>query len=464
MSTSTTVTFLGGAGTVTGSMHLVSSHGRRVLLDCGLFQGLKPLRQRNWTDRVPQAASLDAVVLSHAHLDHSGYLPRLFRTGFQGPVHCTPATGDLLRIMLPDAAHLEEEQAEHANFKGFTKHRPALPLYTAADAREALEHLVVHPYERDFPVSEGLIARFRRAGHILGSATVELRAHGATPATLMFSGDLGRPHQPILSGPEPTPPADLLLLESTYGDRHHPSDAAAGLARIVTETAHRGGALVIPAFAVGRTQLLLWWLRQLEEAGRIPTLPTYVDSPLAIDASAIYLRHPEDHDLAMETLLDQGQHPLRTRHFQLARTREESRALNDLKGPVIIISASGMATGGRVLHHLKLRLPDPRTTVLLVGFQAAGTRGRALQQGAKLVRLLGADVPVRARIETLDGLSAHADQSELVAWLEGATAKPRRICLVHGEPESARTLARAIRDRLNVPTEVAEDGSAVPVR
>jgi len=461
VSTSTSVTFLGGAGTVTGSMHLIANRGRRVLLDCGLFQGLKPLRQRNWSERVPQSSALDAVILSHAHLDHTGYLPRLVRSGFQGPVHCTAATADLLHIMLPDAAHLEAEQAEHANFKGFSKHHPALPLYTLADVQAALERLVPHPYGEAFAVTDGLTARFRRAGHILGSATVELRTDGPQPATIVFSGDLGRPRQPILRDPEPAPAADLLLLEATYGDRHHPPEAAAHLAQAVTETARRGGALVIPAFAVGRTQLVLWWLRQLEEAGRIPSLPTYVDSPLAIDASAIYLRHPEDHDLAMETLLNHGQNPLKTRHFHLARSRDESRALNDLTGPVIIISASGMATGGRILHHLKLRLPDPRTTVLLVGFQAAGTRGQLLQQGARHLRLLGADVPVRARILTLDGLSAHADQAELLAWLAQAAAPPRRIALVHSEPDAARALASSIEDRMQIPAEPARDGATL---
>jgi metallo-beta-lactamase family protein len=442
-------------------MHLLCLGNRRVLLDCGLLQGLKDLRLRNWTERVPDPKTLDAVVLSHAHLDHTGYLPRLVRAGYRGPVYCTAGTEDLLGIVLPDAAHLQEEQAEHANFKGFAKHTPALPLYTAPDALEALDRLVPQPYGREFTAVEGVTIQFRRAGHILGSATVDVGLDGGHASRLVFSGDLGRPNQPILRDPEPVPAADVLLLESTYGNRHHAGDPVNDLARIVGETARRGGVLLIPAFAVGRTQTIVWLLHQLEREGRIPVLPTYVDSPMAIDATEIYLRHAEDHDLDMERLLQHGDNPLTTRHYHLARSRDESRALNDLKGPVVIISASGMATGGRVLHHLKLRLPDPRTTVLLVGFQAAGTRGRALQEGAKAVRILGADVGVRARVETLDGLSAHADQAELLDWLGRFQHPPRRVHLVHGEPEGATALAEVIRQRLRWQVDVAQDRATV---
>jgi metallo-beta-lactamase family protein len=378
-------------------------------------------------------------------------------------VYCTSGTEDLLGIMLPDAAHLQEEQAEHTNYKGFAKHAPALPLYTAADAREALDRLVPHPYGRAFTAADGVTVEFRRAGHILGSATVDLGLDGGSGSRLVFSGDLGRWDQPILRDPEPVPAADVLLLESTYGNRRHTGDPVNDLARIVGETARRGGVLLIPAFAVGRTQTIVWLLRQLEREGRIPVLPTYVDSPLAIDATEIYLRHAEDHDLDMERLLQQGDNPLTTRHYHLARSRDESRALNDLKGPVVIISASGMATGGRVLHHLKLRLPDPRTTVLLVGFQAAGTRGRSLQEGAKAVRILGTDVGVRARVETLDGLSAHADQAELLEWLGRFQRPPRRVHLVHGEPEGAIALAEVIRQRLRCQVEVAQDRGTISV-
>jgi metallo-beta-lactamase family protein len=458
-----TIEFLGGAGTVTGSMHLLTLGNRRILLDCGLLQGLKELRLRNWADRVPDPRSLDAVVLSHAHLDHTGYLPRLVKAGYGGPVYCTSGTEDLLGIMLPDAAHLQEEQAEHANFKGFAKHAPALPLYSAADALGALDRLVPQPYGREFTVVDGVTVQFRRAGHILGSATVDLGLDGGRASRLVFSGDLGRPDQPILRDPEPVPAADVLLLESTYGNRRHEGDPVHQLARIVSETARRGGVLLIPAFAVGRTQTIVWLLRRLEQEGRIPVLPTYVDSPLAIDATEIYLRHAEDHDVDMERLMRHGDNPLTTRHFHLARSRDESRALNALKGPVVIISASGMATGGRVLHHLQLRLPDPRTTVLLVGFQAAGTRGRSLQEGAKALRILGAEVAVRARVEMLDGLSAHADQAELLDWMGRFQRPPRRVHLVHGEPEGATALAEVIRQRFKCQVDVAQDRATVPV-
>lgn len=457
------VEFLGGAGTVTGSMHLVHAGGNRVLLDCGLLQGLKDLRLRNWSERVADPAGVDAVVLSHAHLDHAGYLPRLVAAGFTGPVYCTPATGDLLTIMLPDAAHLQEEQAEHMNYMGFAKHKPALPLYTTADALEAVDRLVPRSYGQDFVAADGVTVRFRRAGHILGSATVDLALDGKRPSRLVFSGDLGRPHQPVLRGPERVPQADVLLLESTYGNRRHTGNPVQELAGIVRETARRGGVLVIPAFAVGRTQSVVWLLRQLEEDGKIPVLPTYVDSPLAIDATEIYLRHPEDHDLGLERLLDHGHNPFTTRQYHLARTRDQSRALNHLQGPFIIVSASGMATGGRVLHHLKLRLPEARTTVLLVGFQAAGTRGRALQDGAKTLRLLGAEVPVRARIETVAGLSAHADQEELLDWLGCMERPPRQVWLVHGEEDNAAAFAQVIRRRLGWKVAVAADRARVPL-
>ncbi len=463
MPSTPTIEFLGGAGTVTGSMHLLTLGDRRVLLDCGLLQGLKDLRLRNWTDRVPDLGTLDAVILSHAHLDHTGYLPRLVGAGYRGPVYCTSGTEDLLGIMLPDAAHLQEEQAEHANFKGFAKHAPALPLYTAADARAALDRLVPRPYGQEFTATDGVTVQFRRAGHILGSATVDLRLDHGSASRLVFSGDLGRPDQPILRDPEPVPSADVLLLESTYGNRRHSGDPVNDLARIVNQTARRGGVLLIPAFAVGRTQTIVWLLRRLEHEGRIPVLPTYVDSPLAIDATEIYLRHAEEHDFDMERLMRHGDNPLTTGHFHLARSRDQSRALNDLKGPVVIISASGMATGGRVLHHLKLRLPDTRTTVLLVGFQAAGTRGRSLQEGAKVVRILGAEVEVRARVETLDGLSAHADQAELLEWLGRFQRAPRQVHLVHGEPEGAGALAGAIRQRFHCQVDVAQDRATVPV-
>lgn len=457
-----TLQFLGGTGTVTGSKYLVRAGGRQVLLDCGLFQGPKDLRQRN-RGRPPfdAAARLDAVVLSHAHIDHSGYLPLLVRRGFQGPIFCTPGTADLLGVLLPDAAHLQEEEAATANRYGYSKHKPALPLYTAVDAQAALRLIEPRPYGERFAVATGMAALFRRAGHILGSASVELQLGEADPFRLVFSGDLGRWGRPILHDPDPVPEADALLVESTYGDRTHPPDPMEGLARVVHDAAQRGGALLVPAFAVGRTQELVWMLRQLEEANRIPSLPVYIDSPMAIDVSTLYCRHPEDHALDMKLLMDEKRCPLCCKQYHLARTPEESKALNRHDGPLVIVSASGMATGGRILHHMKLRLPDPRTTVLLVGFQSIGTRGRALQQGAHTIRIHGQDVPVRAKVETLSGLSAHADREEILRWLAGFQRSPGETYIVHGEPHAAESLADALQTQLRWKARVARDGETV---
>lgn len=404
------IQFLGAAGTVTGSKHVVTANGSRVLLDCGQFQGLKALRLRNWEPLPFEAREIDAVVLSHAHIDHSGALPRLVRDGFRGSIYCTSGTAALLRVMLLDAAHIEEEDAARANRHGHAKHRPALPLFTREDAEAALSLVRTVPYGRDQEVASGIVTTLRRAGHILGSATVELAIAGAHPVRLVYSGDLGRWGRPILRDPDPVHRADVLLVESTYGDRVHPPGAEEALARIVRETAARRGALLVPAFAVGRTQELIWTLRKLEDARAIPALPVFLDSPMAIDVTGIYCEHPEDHDLDMKLLMDEKRCPLCCTQYHLLRRVEESKRLNKLSGPAIIISASGMATGGRVLHHLRARLPDERTTVLLPGFQAAGTRGRALQEGARTLRIHGEDVPVRARVVTLDGLSAHADR------------------------------------------------------
>lgn len=463
MAETPTLQFLGGAGTVTGSKYLVRTDGRQVLLDCGLFQGLKELRRRNWDQPPFDASAVNAVVLSHAHIDHSGYLPLLVRHGFRGPVLCTPGTADLLRVLLPDSAHLQEEEAAAANRYGYSRHKPALPLYTAQNAQAALRLIEPRPYGERFPVTTGMAAIFRRAGHILGSATVELQLGESDPFRLVFSGDLGRWGRPILRDPEPVPEADVLLVESTYGDRSHPPDPKDALARIVRESAKRGGALLVPAFAVGRTQELIWLLRQLEEADRIPSLPVYIDSTMAIDVSDLYCRHADDHNLDMKLLMDEKRCPLCCKQYHLARTPQESKALNHHQGPLAIISASGMATGGRILHHLKLRLPDPRTTVLLVGFQSIGTRGRALQEGARRVRIHGQDVPVRARVETLDGLSAHADREEILRWLSGFRRPPTQTYIVHGEPQPAQSLADALQTRLRWEAKVARDGETVPL-
>lgn len=441
-------------------MHLVTAGNRRVLLDCGLFQGLKALRQRNWDARVPDPRTIDAVVLSHAHIDHSGYLPLLARQGFRGSIYCTSATADLLEIVLPDAAHLQEEEAERANRKQYSRHSPALPLYTLNDAQTALRLVERCGYDKPITVCPFATALLRPAGHILGSATVELALDGAR---LVYSGDLGRYDRPILCDPEPVPAADVLLLESTYGDRPHPSGADADLIRIVRDAASRGGPILVPAFAVDRTQELLWMLRRLEEAGSVPVLPVYIDSPMAIEVTDVYRRHPEDCDAEMARALASGGRPLSPKSLHVARTEQESRAINAVRGPAIIISSSGMATGGRILHHLAQRLPDPRATVLLVGFQAAGTRGRALEDGARELKIFGEVVAVRARVERIDALSAHADSNEILRWLRGFERPPRATYLVHGEPEGAAALAAAIRAQYGWNVEIARDGATAQV-
>lgn len=457
-----TLQFLGGAGTVTGSKYLIRSEGRQVLLDCGLFQGMKELRLRNWQKPPFQPSDVDAVVLSHAHIDHSGYLPLLVRQGFRGPIFCTRATRSLLRIMLPDAAHIQEEEAAYANRKGFSKHHPAEPLYTGRDAHNALKLIKPRDYGTSFSALDGVEVKFRRAGHILGSATIELQLGQDNPLTLVFSGDLGRWGRPMIRDPELVPAADVLLVESTYGDRTHPAvDASEELARVVNEAEQRGGALLIPAFAVGRTQELIWRLSELEEAGLIPELPVYVDSPMAANVTDIFCQHPEDHDIEMQLLMDEHRCPLCCKPYTFIRSPVDSKALNDVKGPAIIIAASGMATAGRIIHHLKRRLPDRRTTILLVGFQAAGTRGRSLQEGATTLRMHGQNVPVRAAIETIDGLSAHADRQEILRWLKGFAEPPRHTYIVHGEPNAASSLQNLIETELRWNVSVAKDQQVV---
>jgi metallo-beta-lactamase family protein len=432
------LTFLGATDTVTGSRYLVEHHGSRVLVDCGLFQGPKKLRERNWNALPVDAASIDAVVLTHAHIDHSGYLPRLCRAGFAGRVYCTPGTRDLLQILLPDAGHLQEEAARHANQYGYAKHDPALPLYTRADAVMSLERLAAIPFHQAFEPAPGIAVRFVPVGHIIGAASIALAAGGTT---LTFSGDVGRPLDPIMKPPEPAPAADVLVLESTYGDRRHPEERTADvLARVVGETVARGGMVIVPSFAVGRTQHLLHLLAELRAARRIPDVPVFLDSPMAIDATQLFLRHPSNHRLTPAQCTALGALP------RCTRTPDESKEIDRRTDPAIIISASGMATGGRVLHHLQRFLPDERAAVLLVGFQAAGTRGRALLEGADELKLLGQYVPVRAKITQVEGLSAHADQHEMIAWLRASDLAPKQVFVTHGEPAAADALRRRIRE------------------
>ena len=457
---SATLQFLGAAGTVTGSKHLVRAGDEQVLLDCGLFQGLKELRLRNWRALPVDVRALSAVVLSHAHVDHCGALPLLVRQGFKGPVYCTPGTADLLSIMLLDAAKLQEEEAEFANRHGYSKHHPALPLYTTEDAVRVLKLLAPRRRETDFAVTRGVAARFRHAGHILGAATVQIDLAAPSPCRVVYSGDLGRWDRPILCDPEMVEDADVVLVESTYGDRVHAPDPVSGLARIVNETAERGGVLIVPAFAVGRTQELIWTIRELEEAKRIPVLPVYVDSPMASNVTQVYASHPEDHDVQMQVLSDAGR-ALSSHDFRMVRSVPDSRELVARKGAMIVIAGSGMATGGRVLHHLRRHLPDERATVLVSGYQAAGTRGRKLLEGAKTLRMFGEDVPVRCHVEALDGFSAHADRNDLMRWLRGFRRAPRMLHVVHGEPDAANALAELVRAELRWEVNVAQDGAEV---
>jgi metallo-beta-lactamase family protein len=454
------LSFLGGAGTVTGSRHLVESEQARVLLDCGLFQGLKELRQRNWREPGFDAQRLDAVVLSHAHIDHSGYLPRLARAGFRGAVYCTPATGELLRVMLPDAAHLQEEEAAFANRHHTSRHAPALPLFNLEDAHHALRLTRAVDFGARFTPAPGVEARFTHSGHILGAGLVECRLGGRL---VVFSGDLGRYDVPIMRDPDPVAEADTLLLESTYGDRLHESDDRRDrLAGAVTRAADGRGWLLIPAFAVGRAQEVLFDLRELEDANRIPSLPVFLDSPMAIEATAIYARHIEEQDAALRRAVAGGTRPYAPRNFQISRTVDDSKRLNETPPPGIIIAGSGMATGGRILHHLRRLLPEPRTTVLFVGYQAAGTRGRLLRDGARELRMFGEAVPVRAAIVASDAYSAHADRGEILRWLRGFRRPPGVTYLVHGEPGAAEALREAV-DGMGWRVEVARDGQQVTV-
>jgi metallo-beta-lactamase family protein len=440
------LTFLGAAGTVTGSKYLLEAAGRRLLVDCGLFQGAKELRLRNWQDPPFDPAALDAVVLTHAHVDHCAYLPRLVRLGYGRPVYATPATIDLLGLVLPDSAHLQEEEAEYANEKGYSKHQPALPLYTAQDAAAALRLLRPLPYHELREVVPGLAVRPSDAGHILGSAALTVQFEGQRIA---FSGDVGRYDEPILNDPEPIAQADWVLCESTYGDRLHGDESPdTSLADAVLALEARRGVAVVPAFAIGRTQTLLYALRELAAAGRIPPVPVVIDSPMAIRATRIFGQHPEAQDAEARALLADGTPPLAYPDLTIAATRDQSMAINRREGPLVIISSSGMATGGRVLHHLRQRLPDERNMVLLVGFQAEGTRGRSLQDGAPEVKIHGRMVPVRAEVRSISGYSAHADQAELMRWLGGFARPPKRLFLTHGEEGPRQVLAELVAERL----------------
>ncbi|MFV8752270.1 MBL fold metallo-hydrolase RNA specificity domain-containing protein [Nannocystaceae bacterium ST9] len=435
-----TLGFYGATETVTGSKFLLTSDRHRVLIDCGLFQGYKQIRQRNWQPLPFAAKHVDACVLTHAHIDHSGALPLLTNQGFAGTIHATSGTAALCRILLPDAARLQEQDAEYANRKGFARHSPALPLYDEHDAQRALERLEPHPFDREFAPAKGFTASFSRAGHILGAASVHVQM-GAR--SVLFSGDLGRPNDPLIRAPTPRRPSDYVVIESTYGNRRHDSeDPTDALARVIDRTIARGGSVIVPAFSVGRTQSLLLLLARLRESGRLAHVPIYLDSPMAIAATELYREHRDTHRLDAR----ECERMCAIAHY--VREVEDSKQLDRLDHPIILISASGMATGGRVVHHLRRFLPDARNTILLTGYQAGGTRGAKLLAGTESLRIHGEWVAVHAEIASLDMLSAHADQDELVAWLRTSDHAPRKLFIVHGELEAAEHLRVRITDEL----------------
>ncbi|HLE67182.1 MAG TPA: MBL fold metallo-hydrolase [Burkholderiales bacterium] len=448
--------FLGGTGTVTGSKYLLRSGTASVLVDCGLFQGLKALRLRNWAPPPVAATEIDAVVLTHAHLDHSGYLPRLMRQGFAGPVHASPGTRDLCAILLPDSGHLQEEEARYANKRGFSKHKPALPLYTEDDARASLKRFAPVPFGKETEVAGEFHLTLQPAGHILGAAIATLRAGGVK---IVFSGDLGRMNDPIMRPPSALEEADYLVVESTYGNRRHEqADPEETLGSHLNRALARGGVVIMPAFAVGRAQTLLYFLSRLRARGAIPEVPVYLNSPMAINATRLYHEYMAEHRLSDEQC--EAAHSV----AELVHTADESRALNGRGGPMIIVSASGMATGGRVVHHLKAFAPDARNMIVLPGFQAAGTRGAALAAGAAEIKIHGDYVPVRAEVVKMDSMSAHADYTEILEWLRGFKRPPKRTFVTHGEPSAADEMRRRIEETLGWSVSVPEYGDKADLR
>jgi len=436
--------FLGGAQTVTGSKYLLEIDNFTLLVDCGLFQGLKKLRERNWDTFPVDPSTIDAVVITHAHIDHTGYLPKLVQRGFQGPVYCTDATAGLMEVLLLDSAKLQEEEAEWARKKGYSKHDPPLPLYTTENARKALKMLHPYPFDEEVRLHEKITVTFHNAGHILGAAIVKMILTGAQQRkSIVFSGDLGRYNHPILRDPAAIPQADILFIESTYGNRDtiskFPEDA---LQQVVNEAFEYNGCLIIPAFALGRTQTVIYYLRLLMEEKKIPEAPIYIDSPMAINVTGLYKDFFSYHKLREEDL--EGESIFDYKHLHYTRSREASMEINSIEKHAIIISASGMCTGGRIMHHLYHRLPHENDTILFVGYQAKGTRGRDILEEFENVRMFGTEVPVRCHVRQIDGLSAHADKEELLQWTGQFTEAPKRTFVVHGEPESATALANTL--------------------
>lgn len=434
------LTFLGGVGTVTGSKYLLETKNKRILIDCGLFQGRKELRLRNWAPLPIEPKSIDVVLVTHAHIDHTGYIPLLVKNGFKGHIYATKATIDLCKILLPDSGHLQEEDARRANKYGYTKHAPALPLYTIDDALRALTHFKAVNFGTPLQLHNDFQATWIRAGHILGASMIHCKTHDTR---ILFSGDLGRLNDPIMNAPEPIEDTDYLVIESTYGDRlHELSNPTKKIAQIINRTINRSGTILIPSFAVGRTQLILYYLYQIKTTGQIPDIPIYLDSPMAIDATTIMSHYPTEHHLSKETY---------KRICQIAtyvNTPEESKWIDAQVFPKIIISASGMATGGRILHHLKVFAPDSRNTIMLTGFQAAETRGASILNGLPEVKIHGEMIPIRAEVANVTELSAHADYGEILTWMKGFRCPPRRVFITHGERDAAISLKQHIHEQL----------------
>ena len=440
------LTFYGAAETVTGSRYLLEASDGKILVDCGLFQGLKELRLRNWNALPFNPATVDAVVLTHAHIDHIGYLPKFVKSGFRGPIYATPATVKLAEVLLMDSARNQEGDAQYFNRKGTSKHAPALPLYDETDVPPTLKRM--RPIRRGewFNPTGSIWCRYHDAGHLLGSTLIQVEVReGPKPLRITFSGDVGRYAAPLYHDPQPPPACDYLVCESTYGDRDHgPEQVLDQLAEVVNESLRRGGMMVTASFAVGRAQQLIYLLGVLLERNRIPEIPIYLDSPMASSATEIFLEHADEHDLSESRLVGRD-HILEARNVHLARTAEESKRINEIDGGAVIIASSGMMTGGRILHHLKRRLPDPKNTIVLGGYQAAGTRGRALKEGARTLRIYGRDIPVRAHVAEISAISGHAGRSELLRWLQ-PLEPPRRTFITHGELTGANALARTLRE------------------
>ncbi|MFM8758466.1 MAG: MBL fold metallo-hydrolase RNA specificity domain-containing protein [Methylophilaceae bacterium] len=434
------LTFLGATGTVTGSRTLLESKGKRILIDCGLFQGLKQLRLKNWDAFPVEPSSIDAILLTHAHIDHSGYLPRLVKMGFSGRIYCTSGTHDLCQILLPDSAHLQEEEARYANQKGFSKHHPALPLYSQDDAQRALDLFQTVDFHELVDLGDGLQARFYSNAHILGSSCIHI---SDGDKSVLFSGDVGRSNDPLMRAPEIPPASDYLVIESTYGDRlHDPVNTLELLAQYIRETVQQGGILLIPVFAVGRAQEMLFYLHQLKQQGRIPHIPIYLNSPMAVDASEIFQLHCNEHRLNPQQCAEMFA------DVHMVNSIEQSQSLNHMRQPMILLAASGMASGGRVVHHIKAFAGNPRNTILFVGFQAAGTRGAAMVNGASEVKIHGEYIPIKARIASMTSLSAHADYVEILQWLNQFKQAPKLTFVTHGEPVAADAMRLHIEEQL----------------